>query len=137
MVNSKAIKGGLSQSGIRSLLVQSVTGGLQSLAGYKPPVMPVTLVTHLIPRALVLVRNKPVFHMSCGHVDFAVDYLREHNMPCQLIYITKRRKQADGTWKQVIVASNSIQEFVEGLRKYVNRIDAEYHKAMERDSHDI
>lgn len=132
-MNPKAIKGGLSQAGIRALLVESVTGGLQSLAGFIPPVMPVEPVTGitLIPRALVLVRNKPVFSMSTGFADFAVDYLREIGMPCQLIYIGKNRRQDDGTWKLVTVPSNTIQLFVEMLRKYVIRIDSEYRLRQE------
>ncbi len=126
--------GGLTEPECRALLIQSITSELQTKAGYIAPVMPATpLMPYSLPRPLVLVRNRPVFHMSTGHWDACVDFLTELGMPRAGAVIMVKRKQNDGTWREFLTYSNTIQVHVNMLRKYVAIIDSRYN---ERDNHE-
>lgn len=125
--------GNLPDNEITQLLQSHLITGMRRVAGFIPPVIAPDDVTKLtppysMPLPLVLVRNKPVFNMNAGHVDFCVDWLRELEMPCEPRVAVKKRKQKDGTWKEVLIYSNSIAEHVEKLRKYVAIIDSRFYQ---------
>lgn len=122
----------LDEREIRGILVQALTTDMRRIAGYIPPKLDVTPVTlpYSLPRPLTLIRNQPVFHMSVGWWDACVDYLRELGMESIVQVTWKKRKQADGTYKEIAILTNSIQLFVDGLRKYVRVIDDKYERGV-------
>lgn len=120
----------LDESEIRGILIQYLTADMRRIAGYIPPKMSVTPVTYSLPKPLVLVRNPPIFSMNVGWWDACVDYLREMGMEAVVQVTWKKRKQPDGTYKEIAILTNSIQLFVDGLRKYVRVIDDKHARGI-------
>lgn len=111
-MDKRLIIGGMKADEIKPVLLAIVTSELQLRAGFVPDKMSVTEVTQTPPKALAMYRIKPVFKMSYGWFDPAIEWLYENldsrDYPFSA-YIYR---------KQII-----IQGIVDCIREYVRLLD--------------